>query len=532
MKLAKVGWIEPLIFFVIVILNLSPIFCCEHFTTLDSGAHLYNANIVKTLLTENHSLYSDVYTFNSEPIPNWSGHFILAILLLFFKANLAEKILLCSIFILLPIFFRKIVKIIAPNNLLLSYAIFPFTHYCLLYLGFYNFTLGVLFFLIFLSFWLKNHENKFTWKQYLLLSSLFLTLYFSHLFAFIIGIMFIGLHIFITSIFNDQKTFWKSLFSKTTPVLITSAPFLLLTLNYFIKRPIKLASDFVYLKTDEIFNVLLNGEVFASNNYLEKPFSQPLATTLIVLFLLTFVRWLYFIFKEIKNKTQMRLIFLKPGVAFLFLAIFLFSCAFILPNDDGYGGFITLRFIYLSFMCMLIFACDQPGVSKIIQICFFLVSGTILFLHFNLIQCKQEGIRKLNSERYFLAPAFNLINKKSSVLSYNFMNRNNWILGHILEYAGAENGILVMNNYEASAGYFPVVYKKNPLVELKEAGGNSNINAGGKVVKEIDYILIYGEKDGQKEYEDLHHRISGGYQLIYATARVNLYCRKSMNKKG
>ncbi|MBK8416653.1 MAG: hypothetical protein IPL22_20360 [Bacteroidetes bacterium] len=58
-------------------------FRCTYFTgseipvflTVDGPAHLYNATIIREMLTGDQSLYALFFKFNEQLVPNWSGHF-------------------------------------------------------------------------------------------------------------------------------------------------------------------------------------------------------------------------------------------------------------------------------------------------------------------------------------------------------------------------------------------------------------------------------------------------------------------------
>jgi hypothetical protein len=145
---------EPVIFFIILLLNLWPVFVSKYFSTNDGGAHCYNVNILYSLLFDADSVYEQYFVLNPEPVPNWAGHFFLLLCKPFFPFYQAEKILVAIFLLISPVLFRSIIKK-TSSNIAFCYFFFPFSHYNLLYLGFYNFSIGVVVLFLFINFWLK-----------------------------------------------------------------------------------------------------------------------------------------------------------------------------------------------------------------------------------------------------------------------------------------------------------------------------------------------------------------------------------------
>ncbi len=100
---------ESYFFWVVVLFTLLPVLTTKYFITLDGPSHLYNANLIKELLLGKNQLIKDLFQFNPIPVPNWSGHFIMAFFCWLFPAFIAEKLLLVIYLVFTPLFFRRIV---------------------------------------------------------------------------------------------------------------------------------------------------------------------------------------------------------------------------------------------------------------------------------------------------------------------------------------------------------------------------------------------------------------------------------------
>src|ERR1035437_9794754 len=237
---------ESFIFIVITILNLFPVLFTKFVPTLDGACHLYNSKLMNYLLFDAPSRINDFFIFNHEPVPNYFGQIVLSFFNLFLPAWLSEKSLIIIYLVAFPLSFRRLVKTITPNNLFLSYLIFPFTYNIIFfYFGFYNNCFAIIFMLIALNFWIRNEEdlsffsnhlntNKTLLKKRLLFLLLFLLTYFSHIFIFGILLLIIGVQIIIKALKNIRG--FKLLVKKVISLILFSIIPLILIFFYFNSR--------------------------------------------------------------------------------------------------------------------------------------------------------------------------------------------------------------------------------------------------------------------------------------------------------
>jgi hypothetical protein len=177
--------LEPGLFTLCIVLTLWPILISKYYVTLDGPSHVYNANLLKQLICASQDNISDLYRFNPIPVPNCTGHFIIAFFDLFFPAFLSEKLMMILYFVLTPLFFRKCLVYFKPKNLFGTYFIFPLLHNNLFYFGFFNLCLGMTAMLAAFSYFLYAGE-QIKVKQYLSLTFLLGIVFFSHFMTFLI----------------------------------------------------------------------------------------------------------------------------------------------------------------------------------------------------------------------------------------------------------------------------------------------------------------------------------------------------------
>jgi hypothetical protein len=83
------------LFYGLIGLLLWPLVRFNFIVTHDGPAHLYNACLIRELISGN-NLVAEFLTLKKFPEPNWIGHFLLADLSAIFSPRIAEKIFLAA----------------------------------------------------------------------------------------------------------------------------------------------------------------------------------------------------------------------------------------------------------------------------------------------------------------------------------------------------------------------------------------------------------------------------------------------------
>jgi hypothetical protein len=123
---------EHLIFAVLILLHVIPIWGFTYFPSQDGPAHLHNATVIRDYAHPDRPIYREYYLLDLHPDPNWLIYLILVGLMSFVPVLVAEKLLLAGYVILLPIALRYALQAIRPASAFLSVLAFPLV---------YNFTL-------------------------------------------------------------------------------------------------------------------------------------------------------------------------------------------------------------------------------------------------------------------------------------------------------------------------------------------------------------------------------------------------------
>jgi len=477
----------------------------------------------------NDPVYTNFYQLNPELVPNWFASALLMVLNWFFNVNVAEKILFLIYFISFPLLYKKIVESLYGQKTIMVLLVFPFTQFCLLYFGFFNFAYGIVLCLSGVLYWLKTSEEL-NFKRLFFFFIICLLTYFAHLFSFISLVIFCFFHetynfLYNTLLSNEKNEFKiqfkKSFFRSIKLFCCFFIPFILM-LSYFSKRPS--AGKEAFLETDRLNEMMTSGEVFKSFGAAEDKAATGIFYVLAILLVFSIVIRLI----EFRKTKKANDLFQKHD--FLFLASILMLYFFYTqPDGDGYGGFISLRLVLFTLLFLSLWLAINKF-EKSIQI----VSIIVLFVsYYFLMDSKKDSLKWLNVElKKFDDVAVN-VKEGSIVLPIMFADYN-WLGNHYSNYIGARSKVIVLENYEASTGYFPTIWKKP---EMSKAISTLPVDSAASVALmdgiktypfgRIEYLLIYGNKSGQKPYDVIMKRVEEDYWLKHSNKDVYLYERRN-----
>jgi hypothetical protein len=511
---------EEWIFYLLVILNLVPAFYRKILPSMDGGAHLYNSQLILSLLFDSSSIVNDFFKFNPEIVPNWTGHFILSVFNFFLPAFIAEKILLVSYLVAFPITFRNLIKTLTPQNVWMSYFVFLFTYHFLFLLGFYNYSIALVLMLIGLNYWVKNCAQTISVSKFLILFTILFITYLSHIFVFAFLLFVMGIYLLIKTLSLNQSfpSSKVKFFIHKSAILLTAAivPLIFFVL-YFYKRPSTGMS--FYESTQTLFTWILDIRPWIVYDYNREAMLNRVVggiLALMVLFLLQnkIVRSIKF--KESLIKTN-DFLFLVAVVALLLF--------FILPDSDGAAGFVSVRFCYLFFL-FFFFALSTSIYPKWFKIISLSLVIPIIFIHnygFNkTIKTQYKIIKSIVNVSQFI-PA------NSVVLPINFSK--NWLSGNFSNYLGIDKPMVILNNYEASTGYFPIHWNFENIPNTLLGNQNQIPNclewlrdkSNPSYIIDYVFILIDYKDEELKCIPTIENAIKQNYILIYSDEYCHLY---------
>lgn len=501
------------LFYSVLFVNL--IFLCftKFYPSMDGAAHLYNSNILYNLVRGN-DILSEFYSINTLPIPNWTSHFILSIFHFILPSWLTEKALLIIYVSGMALSFRFLIKELNPDNISLSVLIFPFIYSFLFHLGFYNFSISFILLFTTLGFWLKKQSDDESNFKYFILFLLITLTYFSNVLIYgFLGLL-IGFYIlyftYIKYITNKNISIAFRYGGKELIMLfLVSVPSLIFLILFYIN--ITFSPSDQTLSTHDLVKWINDARPFIVYDYLR----EEIVTEQFfhVLFLLLVVS---FLFTKNGKEKGLNVYLGKADIIFIPLLISTILL-FAIPNGSS-AGMMSDRFCLIVFIFALIWTVSRAFSSKFNRI----IILFILTLHFGLLRDHlNRAVSNLDKNATCIYKAGNYISENSIVLPINMSD--NWLELHFSNYLGADKPMIILENYEASVGWFPVKWSSEnfPNILLGDRNSVSGIqwksNSNSINVKQIDYVLLYGNTNNINDpnWQELKEILSSDYKMKY-----------------
>ncbi len=513
---------ERHVFYALLIVNIVLLGSVKFYPSMDGPAHLYNSNVLGQLLTGNSEL-SRFFSINSLIIPNWTGHFMLALFNLFLPAWLAEKVLLVFYITGMAFSFRLLVSAINPEWKGLSILIFPFAYSFLFYLGFYNFSLSFIFLFLALYFWLKAYTNG-SFSVYLKTFIFLVLTYYSAILTFFFAGLCLGLFTLALSfetyrLNGNKRDAVKKAAKSLLHLLLISLPLLVFAILFVASVQFFPATD--RLTTHELLKWLVDVRCLIVYNY-----DGDRWITQFFFYLLLIITAISIYLRSKRQSGsffQLNDILLVP----FFLALALF---FLVPTSAG-AGMMSDRYCLLVYIFFVLWA----STLKIPRNAGRLFMAVVVLLHLGLLlKHHNSGIRGLNKHAAQINEASVYMQENSIVLPVNMSE--SWMEPHFSNYLGVDKPLVILENYEASVGWFPLKWYGANFPRL-QAGGADQINGLGWLsnsegeIKQIDYIFLYGNlaKLDENQWEPLKNILKEHYQLTYSTTDNYLAVYKLAN---
>jgi hypothetical protein len=576
-----------------VALCLLQVWLPQYYLTGDGPSHVYNAQVLHDLWAgKNTTFYSRFYRLVYEPNPNWLSTAAIAALMNLVNGIAAEKIFLTVYIVLYVSGFYLLLKKISNNTSFLLLVILVFVFPQTLAKGFYNFSFSIAFYFWVVWSWLRFLERR-TIGNALLFFLFTSLIFFTHLLAFGFAAFTCAALIVSWGIAaareNRSQKFSVFFFKNTSFLVLFLSPFLML-MNWFTGKEggMRLTLKPHLYRLIE----LVEGKYLVNVTHAEDFLAELAGIIMLALFCfsffgiknkwkinkydgfllsLVFVMFVYLCFPE---SFLGRLILISMR-AQLFVYILMVCCIAYRPPAEKLkvsGAFIIL-FIFLVFsiaeaaclrsakpgaLASTYSLAQMTGVSVIMLLTVFILilCGALLRLPFTKIRnagfvllfacfialacvrlyCLLEAapaVADYTSAKKFIRPYSVVLpldfapcgkNKQGQIIS-----DRNFLFYHASQYMGIEKPMIILDNYEANMGYFPLRWtdNTNPYYHLsKEEGIEAQPPyAGIEAYKQttgvnIDYILMWcfdSSYLANEHFRKLYTEINAGYHVVYTS---------------
>ncbi|MBN1144114.1 MAG: hypothetical protein JXA72_06815 [Bacteroidales bacterium] len=466
MKLLCKDWFnryEPYLFWILLLAGTIPLLAFRHFVTLDGPAHVYNAQLIKEIWFGGQSLISDLFRVNDFPVPNWSGHLMMALLNLVLPGYLSEKALLLFYFILTPLFYRKFMLQFYPENKLLTYFMLIFVHHHNLYFGFWNMSIGLTFLFI-TAYYYAKYGNRISLPHVVVLMLLLVALYFSHVLMLLVTLLFLAATLVL--LVQTEKTArglkivnLHEIRQRFVILFLAAIPVLILSGIYFLN--IDSVEKGTRMTTGELLRYLTTVRPLLTFCFCDSWIRITHILLAFFGFLIMGNLYLFLMSRYRKGQNELHPGFVsKQSVVWLAISVVFLALFFIIPNSI----LMTERLIVLFYLFFVIWL-GSLKYPKPVRM-FALV--VVLFVHGFFISRHYQSFYHLSKDVDKIVKASEKIDCNSMVLTLNYSD--NWLHSHISGYLGVgKNQVTVLENYEAALKWFPVqwrtdVYQTNRLI--------------------------------------------------------------------
>ncbi len=513
--------IEPYVFWTVLLISVFPVLSNTYFATLDGPAHAYNARLLTHYASN--PVISTYYSLNATPSPNLFGHLSLSFLNLLFSSVISEKIMVIFYFISFPLSFRYFVKCYNPQHIFFSLIAIPLSHSCLMYMGFYNFSIAFTFMFLAMGLYYSSMYRKETVRplHYLMLFVLISLTYLSGVLSFVYVLAVIAMQELHHVLMAYKSVPKQRIISRLCTLLIIVLPASICLLVFYNKmqfpgdttpnNPISLLRFLFYFKSLTVYDV-------AS----DKLYTRTLLA--VILFLTGYILLKY---------RQAFGPFLKqhPGsLIFLLATLFILVSYFLIPNGSS-AGMMTDRLCNLFFISLTLWIGSQQN----IQLPKF-VSIAILIPHFFLLNIHSKEQKDYSKLAVNINRSAEHIEKNSVVLPVNLLQKWLFVTSHFPNYLGSEKPLIILDNYEAVMPWFPLNWdlEKMPRLTLnhKEHISMTYWPKSNQAItsKEIDYVYVLGDLHDLEEEQwlELKSNLDSAYVAGYLDPenKISIYKHK------
>jgi hypothetical protein len=520
---------ERWVFALLLLISMIPLWIFKYVPSLDGPQHLYNSNVIMQLIRGS-DIFREFFRINEVVVGYWTGHFALSFFNLFLPAWLAEKMFLTAYVFGVVFSFRYLVRSIYPERQnLLVYLIFPFAFHSYLLMGYYSFSIAVIFFFWAFGYYIRN-SKQFRWKEMFLFGALVLGVFLSHGFVFLFfGAAFLVYKIATTLLLivsGEKGGSGKELFGRWWRLAVSVLPAFFLWVIYIRTvleiNPSVRAAD--YYKMELVSFLLRIRQLVGFNHEMESPAYYVLFGLLALLSLMVLI---HYIRRRVRRQGHWLELF-NPSYAWISISL-LFLFAYFFAPDRISAGSLTHRFGLFFFLALLVCLATRP-MPRWTQLLTLLVVlgvlGSTRAIH-------SSFLYKLNGDISEIQEMSPYMEDGKSVFSIN--SSNNWVHRHFQLYVADEKELVHLMNPQC-AGQFPVKWNEHTLPECYlgdqwiKPNRAPDIRGSGHRKLQVEYITVFyqeafWESENRQRWQQI---IQEHYELVMITSRElwALYKRK------
>ena len=472
---------ENRLFWLLLAAHLLPLWSHRYFLTADGPAHLYNAWLLKAMLLRPSSAAHQLLAFNINPEPNYLSHMLLGGLLTVLPPWLADKLVLTLYVAGLPLALRYLLRALQPDAAWLAVLGFPLIYSVVLAWGFYNFCLSLAILLWAAGYWQRWLQGGGRPSAVAALAGLLALLYLAHPLTYLVSGLLLGLLALAAGI--QQRQLPRAL----GQLAVAYAPTLPLLGWYFWQKGAATAQPVQHYGAN--FWSWLRLEALHYSGSAEGTYRWLMAVLLLAALLAA--GW------QLRRGAAA-----GPVLPWLGALLPLIAAYVALPDEISGGSIIRPRWGLLSYLVLLggLGTVPWPRPLRLVGVGLgTLVAGLFLGFRWQKFQSYQAGLADYRSALPYLRPGTSLLSLTYAEVTQlpggPTLDTYLPLFEHAAGYLGAEAQLLCYENYEAEAGYFPLVWRPghSPLAEFGQRPTKLNAVLYQPAYRPT-YVLLWGRQ--------------------------------------
>jgi hypothetical protein len=528
---------ERLFFGGLVLAQLMPLWAFRWFPSQDGPIHLEIASLLPRLAGGGDPVAAHYFAVNGELEPTWFLFLPLSALTALTSAPIAEKLLLSAFVVLFAVALRYALEAVRPGAGYLAVLGLPFAFSFPLHMGFYNQCFATVLFFVAVGYWLGRGPEV-RQGEILVLTFLLLLTYFAHPVPLVMALLTLGILALVRSAADVaalrrtarpwRGPAWELLARRLLPLLVASLPALAL-LGLFLLRQqgqqVGATIRWPFLALAKRLAVLYSLVSFDRRELILSIATLVVFLTVAALLVASRIRRRSFSARD------------APLVAALAAVVVYFAA----PGTIAGGGLVNHRVqLFIPLLLLLWFASDaalerfRPALAT---------AGAILTAGFLVVHSSQY--RALNAELEEYLSGEQVLAPRSTLLSLSLAHHG--VAGngpgpvsrvqpfqHAAGHLAARRELVDLVNFQASTGYFPVVYRSEcdpyrrlgSVRELEEvAVPRPRLDGFDGFPCSIDYVLLWGltsKREAEPEVAALVAAIEARFEPVFVSPQHGL----------
>ncbi|MDP9121873.1 MAG: hypothetical protein M3O15_11000 [Acidobacteriota bacterium] len=430
------------LFLLLACLYVVPIWSVHFIPTTDGPCHVYNAWILRQYgNTAQYPLFHEFYEINWQPVPNWTSHAVLALLMLAASPGIAEKVLLTGYMALFLGGLWYLAGAAAPERRWLAFLGVPLSYNLLLQLGFYNFSISLGCFMLAVGYFWRHRERP-GLRHAVVLNLILLLCYFSHILSTDLALLSIA--ILWLSSFERQS--WRRHLLHI-PAL---APQVVLPVWFLAtaRGPIVPST----LTAGQLTDFLLHGQVLHTFSRGQLRIGSALTALGLLLAVLTVLR------ENLSWDGRKPRLLLHPVDGFLLASCVCLVLYFLSPEGAAGGSVLKPRLSLYPLLLLLPWLSGRLG--RAVAAAGVCVATVLALAYLGIVL---HWYRALDPEVEAFVAGLDKAAPNSRLLPLLWKARGAspfvGIFGHAVDHVATARGLVDYDNYEATTALFPVRFK-------------------------------------------------------------------------